>query len=141
MRKRPDLPYAGELRETPPEAWGGVFDQIWLTEPLFLDEVVFFHRPSRTCIMADMSEAFDAGFLRQYWVPWKRWIARLWGITADRAHAPLEVRLSVLNRRAAREKVRRMLAWDPVRVIMAHGVWRDRDGRAFLAQAFSWLGV
>ncbi len=87
-------------------------------EGIDLDEgtpVVFFHRPSRTVILADFSEAFSDDFLRRHWKPWQRWIARLWGITERPGKAPLEVRLSTLRRRRARERVRRILAWQPER--------------------------
>jgi hypothetical protein len=31
-----------------------------------------------------------------------------------------------------------MIAWDPERVIFAHGRWYDADGAARLRQAFRW---
>ncbi|MBL7250412.1 DUF4336 domain-containing protein [Alloalcanivorax marinus] len=141
QRKRTDLTFTGTLGDTAPPAWADALDQIWLREALFLDEVVFFHRPSRTVILADFSEAFSDDFLRRHWKPWQRWIARLWGITERPGKAPLEVRLSTLRRRRARQRVRRMLAWQPEKVIMAHGVWRAENGTAFLRQVFSWLNV
>ncbi|MBF5056451.1 hypothetical protein Y5W_01745 [Alcanivorax sp. 521-1] len=141
QRKRSDLTFTGTLDDTPPSVWADTLDQIWLREALFLDEVVFFHRPSRTVILADFSEAFSDDFLRRHWKPWQRWIARLWGITERPGKAPLEVRLSTLRRRRARERVRRILAWQPEKVIMAHGVWRAENGTAFLRQVFSWLDV
>ncbi|MGY2848592.1 MULTISPECIES: hypothetical protein [unclassified Bradyrhizobium] len=36
--------------------------------------------------------------------------------------------------------VARMIEWDPERIILAHGRWYDRDGRAELERAFRWLG-
>ncbi len=32
-----------------------------------------------------------------------------------------------------------MIAWDPARVVIAHGRWFERDGAAALARAFGWL--
>ena len=142
QRKRTDLTFAGTLGDTAPPAWAGTLDQIWLREARFLEEVVFFHRPSRTVILADFSEAFSDEFMRHHWKPWQRWIGRLWGITERVAKAPLEVRLSTtMRRRRARDRVRQMLAWQPEKVIMAHGVWRAENGTAFLRQVFSWLDV
>jgi hypothetical protein len=31
-----------------------------------------------------------------------------------------------------------MLAWNPQRIILAHGRWYERDGAAELARAFAW---
>ena len=50
--------------------------------PVF-DEAVFFHRPSRTAIFADLIQAFDDAFLKQNWSWWQRPLARLGGITAS----------------------------------------------------------
>ena len=68
------------------------------------------------------------------------WIARLWGIVEGRGRAPLEWRLSFLNRRSARRARDRVLAWNPQRVIMAHGAWQGRDGRRHLERSLSWIG-
>ncbi len=139
VEKRGDLPFEAPLEDTPPEAWAADIDQAWLRGSPLLDEVVFFHRPSRTAIFADMTENFPTAFLRAHWAPWQRWIARLWRITEPYGRAPLEVRLSFLNRAPARAAIRRVLAWDPERVVMAHGRCQDRDGRAYVEKAFAWL--
>ncbi|NVB39574.1 hypothetical protein G6O69_17155 [Pseudenhygromyxa sp. WMMC2535] len=53
--------------------------------------------------------------------------------------APIDHRASFLRRKPAREAFATVLGWEPERVIMAHGTWVDRDGRAFLEHAFRWL--
>jgi hypothetical protein len=32
-----------------------------------------------------------------------------------------------------------MIGWDPLRVILAHGRWYDKDGTAELRRAFQWI--
>jgi hypothetical protein len=32
-----------------------------------------------------------------------------------------------------------MIAWDPERIILAHGRWYERNGTAELKRAFRWL--
>jgi hypothetical protein len=54
-------------------------------------------------------------------------------------YGPLELRLSTVNRSQARAAVEKMLDWAPRRVVMAHGVWRRENGRAYIEQAFRWL--
>lgn len=139
IRKRDDLTFTGVLGEAPPAAWAGELDQVWFHYSLLLDEVIFFHRASRTAVLADLSENFSDAFLHDHWAPWKRRIARIWKIVEGCGYAPLEIRATTLRRSAARSAVERMLAWDPQRVIMAHGEWVDSDGRAYLQKAFGWL--
>ncbi|HKJ71360.1 MAG TPA: DUF4336 domain-containing protein [Gammaproteobacteria bacterium] len=138
-RKRPDLAFDGELGDHPPAAWAGAIDQAWFRGSPLLDEVVFCHLPSRTAILADLSENFTEAFLRDHWAAWQRPIARLWRITEPWGYAPLELRLSFLDRRTARAALAKVLGWQPRRVVMAHGRWQDEEGRAFLERAFRWL--
>jgi hypothetical protein len=141
IRKRRDLSFDGTLGDEPPAAWDGEIDQSWVRGSFLFDEVVFFHRASRTAIIGDLSEAFSEDFLRRHWAGWQRWIARLWSITADKGKAPLELRLSYVGRgRAqARAAVQRILDWKPERVVMAHGEWQRANGGAYLEKAFGWL--
>ena len=104
-----------------------------------MDEVVFFHRPSATAILADLSEHFSEGFLTRYWKPWQRWIAGLWGIVEGKGYAPLEWRLSFLNRSKGAHLQGQDPGLAPDRVIMAHGDWQRSDGKAFLEKALSWV--
>jgi len=140
-RKRRDLHFDGVLEDQAPAAWQGEIDQAWFRGSPLLDEVVFFHRRSSTAIFADMTENFGAMFLHAHWSPWKRVIARVWRITEPWGYAPLELRLSFLRRRRARATLQRILAWNPKRVIMAHGEWQRGDGRAYIEHAFAWLGT
>lgn len=99
----------------------------------------FFHKPSSTAILADLSENFSESFLREHWRWWQRPLAKLDGITEGQGRAPLEWRLSFFRRRHARAALRKMLDWAPRRVIMAHGVWQRENGRAYLERVFAWL--
>ena len=105
-----------------------------------MDEMVFYHRASRTAILADLSENFSEEFLQRHWSPWKRRIARVWKIMEPWGLAPLELRLSWLKHADARAARDRLLEQDPERVIMAHGEWQSSNGRAYLERVFAWLG-
>ncbi len=140
IAKRRDLPFQAPLTDMPPAAWAGSIDQVWFNGSVAMDEIVFFHRPSRTAILADLSENFSDDFLQNHWAWWMRRVAHLWRIVVGWGYAPLEWRLSFLRRRATRAARDRMLAWNPERVIMAHGEWQRSDGRRYLEKAFAWLG-
>lgn len=141
IRKRPDLDFTGTLEDQPPEDWRGDIDQVVFRGSPFMDEIVFFHRRSRTALFADLIENFGLEFLRNSpgWRGWRTTIARLWRITEPYGMAPLEWRLSFLHRRPARAALDTVIAWDPVRVVMAHGTWIPENGKAFVERSFRWL--
>lgn len=137
--KRRDLKFQPALAKEVPEAWQSVIDMVRFTGSFFMDELVFFHRPSRTVILADLSENFSEAFLLRHWKSWQVWIARRWGITTARGYAPLEWRLSFTDRVKARAARDRMIGWTPERVIMAHGEWQKTGGQAYLKRTFDWI--
>ena len=140
IKKRPDLKFREALTDDTPVEWQADLDQAWFRGSPAMDEIVFLHRPSRTAIVADLIENFSDGFLREHWSWWRRSLAGLDGITAANPRAPLEWRLSFINRapaRAARDKV---LGWNCERVIMAHGDWQRSEGHTFLTRSLDWLG-
>ncbi len=139
IKKRPDLAFEPALQDTPPAEWAAAIDQAWFRGSPFLDEIEFFHKPSATAIIADISQNFSSRFLQEHWAWWQRPFARQAGMTEGKGYAPTDLRLSTIHRRSARATVEKMLAWNPRRVVMAHGVWQPEDGRRYLERAFSWL--
>ncbi len=117
------LEFAGVLADSPPPEWGPDIDQAWFRGSLAMDEIVFFHRPSRTAIVADLIEAFDDDFLQRHWPWWSRPLARLDGIAAAHPGAPREWRLSFFDRAPARAAREKALGWGCERVVIAHGRW------------------
>jgi hypothetical protein len=140
IRKRSDLSFRDALTDSPPPEWGPDIDQAWFRGSFAMDEIVFLHPPSRTAIVADLIQTFSDHFLRKYWGMW-RFLARLDGLTQDQACAPLEWRLSFINRAAARRARDKVLSWNCQRVVVAHGEWQRTGGNAFLVKSFRWLGA
>lgn len=102
----------------------------------FLTEVVFFHRPSRTLVLADLIENFEPRKLS----PLLRVLTRIAGAQDPHGAMPIDLRATFRKHRPAfREAVERMIAWKPERVILAHGRWYAGNGVAELKRAFSWL--
>ncbi len=139
IRKRKDLHFQEPLTDIPPPEWGNEIDQAWFRGSPALDEIVFFHRSSKTVIIADMSENLSDEFLHTYWGKWTRLIAKACKITVGYGYAPLELRLTWFNRKPARKALAKLLAWNPEKVIMAHGEWQRENGRDYLECAFAWL--
>jgi Domain of unknown function (DUF4336) len=140
VRRRRNLAFGRPLKDSPPAEWGPDFDQAWFRGSFALDEIVFFHRPSRTALVADLIQAFDDRFLRENWSWWRRPLAHLDGIAAANPGAPREWRLSFTDRAAARAARDKALSWNCERVIVAHGEWRRSSGQEFLRRALAWLG-
>jgi len=101
IRKRADLEFREALQDTPPSEWASDIDQAWFRGSFAMDEIVFFHRPSSTVIVADLIQTFSDRFLREHW-GWWRFMARLDGLTEKQAGAPREWRASFINRAPAR---------------------------------------
>ena len=137
--KRRDLHFDGALTDDAPPDWAGQIDQVLFGGSLMMEEVVFFHRASRTAILADLSENLSEDFLARHWSPWRRRLARLWRITEPWGWAPLEWRLSFTDRRRARRAAERIIAWDAEKVVVAHGPLQTENGRAYLERALSWI--
>lgn len=140
IRKRNELPFQSPLTDEPPAAWVGQIDQCWVRGSFMMDEIVFLHLPSRTAILADFSENFSSKWLLENWAPWQRWLARFSKIVEGKGYAPLDWRLSFVHREKLRAAKAKVMSWEPLKVIMAHGEWQAENGEEFLARAFEWIG-
>lgn len=135
VSKRPDLAFETELGDDPDPAWAGEIDQVVFRGSRFLEEVVFFHRRSRTALVTDLIQRFDPAQLRGV----VRLVMRAWGLVGDDGSTPREWRASFLDRRPARAALRRALDWNPARLVIAHGRLPEEDGREALARGLRWL--
>lgn len=134
-RRRRDLAFDADLGDAPAQAWADDIDQVAMAGSVIMTEIVFFHRPSRAAIFADLIENFSPDWFKG----WRGLAARLDGIVAPHPGAPREWRASFLRRKRARAALARILAWPIERVVMAHGEVVSRDGQDFVRRAFSWL--
>jgi Domain of unknown function (DUF4336) len=124
-----------DLGDAPPPEWAGDMKQTVVPGAGFA-EVAFFHKPSRTLVLTDIVQNLEPEKLPTL----MRQMARLNGVLAPDGKPPIYLRLALrVKRQAAAAAVRRMLAWNPERVIFSHGRWFDRDGAAALRRSFRWL--
>jgi hypothetical protein len=124
-----------ELGDNARESWAGEIDQVLMRAPVF-KEVDFFHRPSRTLVLTDLV----LNIAPEELPPLSRVMARVLGILAPNGKAPAYVRgLLRLNRAETSQAAARLVAFNPERVIFAHGRWFERDGAAQLRRSLSWL--
>lgn len=121
-----------ELGDAPPGDWAGQIDQR-LAASAWHREVVFFHRISRTLVLTDLIENFEARHMP--W--WMRPLIRLGRVRDPDGRMPRDIEASFrLRPDHFRDVVQTMIGWAPERVILAHGRWYDRNGTAELRRAF-----
>jgi hypothetical protein len=132
-RKRPDLRFEAVLGDDAPEEWRAEAAQVFFRGRPYENEVVFFHRASRTLIMCDLAFNFGPRSPAPTRILMK--LLRSYGRFGPSTLDPLLIR----DRRAARESLERILAWDFDRVIVAHGDVLESGGRELLRRGYSWL--
>jgi hypothetical protein len=122
------------LGEGPIETWGRDIDLHVIGLGSFT-EVVFFHRPSRTLIVTDLMQNFEANRVQSALV---RMLLFLGGATGPNGRPSIDVQLAALLHRAAlRQGIDQMLAWEPTCIILSHGACYQTDATAEIKRAFA----
>jgi len=132
-RKRPDLSFVAVLGDEAPSEWRGEVEQAFFRGRPYENEVVFFHRASRTLLLCDL--AFHFGPSAAWPTRALMTLLRSYGRFGPSKLDPLLIR----DRDAARESLERILAWDFDRVVVAHGDVLERGGREALREGYTWL--
>jgi len=132
-RKRPDLVFVDVLGDDAPPEWRGVVDQVFFRGRPYENEVVFLHRASRTLILCDLAFNFGPRSAAPTRVLMR--LIRSYGRFGPSTLDPWLIR----DRRAARESLERILAWDFDRVVVAHGDVLEGGGRDALRRGYAWL--
>jgi hypothetical protein len=129
------LPFACILGGIVSPGWAGDLDQLIFKGNLFIQEVWFFHKRSRSLIAADFiqNHPIEKGkpLLNALW--------KLAGVAYPHGGVPLDIRLSFADRTLARRSFEKLLSWDFDKLIVAHGVCIEKDAKPFLERAFRWL--
>ncbi len=131
--KRPDLAFVAVLGDQPPAEWKDRVDQVFFRGRPYENEVVFFHRPSRTLILCDLAFNFGPQAAAPTRLLMK--LLRSYGRFGPSKLDPLLIR----DRAAARQSLEKILAWDFDRVIVAHGDVLESGGKESLRSGYRWL--
>lgn len=98
-----------------------------------LNEVVFFHRASRSLILTDLAFHFDSSF------PFiTRFTSYVLGCY-DKLRPSILEKLVIKNRPEVETSIKRILQWNFRRVVMAHGTIIDKDAKQRLKQGYEWF--
>jgi hypothetical protein len=133
--KRRDLRFVADLTDDPPPEWRGEIDQVRIEGSVFMTEVMFFHRPSSTCLVGDLIQRHDLGGKSA----WLRLLLKLGGVAGADGGTPLDGRMSFVHRAVARDAITKVLAWKPERLVIAHGACSMANGTDEVRRAFRWL--
>lgn len=133
--KRSGLLVDEVLSDVAPAAWGGAIEQVVVPGGAGFREVVMFHAPSRTVLMTDLVQNFEARKL-----PWVlRPLGWLLGNTSPASKAPAHLRAVVRLATGAAAAARRVVAWRPERILMTHGTPITTGATERLRASLGWL--
>lgn len=129
--------FNADLAATAPAEWADDLEQLIFRGSRFMDEVVFFHQRTSTLILADLIENFEPQKVGSIY----RWLLRLAGAADPDGKAPFDFRMTFWgHKKQAQQCFQRLLAWQPEKIIIAHGRWYESNGIGELKRAFRWLG-
>lgn len=120
----------------PPADWTGELEVLKIDGLRKVDEHAFFHRASRTLVLADLLFHFpeDARGWTRFFVRRLMRLPRLLGISAL-------FRLMIRDQEAFARSMRTLLEWDFVQIVVAHGEPITKDAKAVFAQALRDRGI
>ncbi len=133
----PGIPYLTPacLDPAPPD-WAGQIEILRIDGLRKIDEHAFFHRASRTLVLADLLFHFPPethGWAR-FFVQKIMRLPRLLGIS-------LFFRLMIRDKELFRRSMRELLKWDFQQIVVAHGEPITADARTVLSQALRARGI
>lgn len=133
--RKPEIHFDSELGDEANPIWAKDLDQTIFRGSFAMEEVVFFHRPSRTAIVCDLVQRHDPAAA----TGWKGFILRLDGLVGAEGSAPREWRATFLRRSLVRSARETVLGWKPERLVIAHGACATEGATEILSRAFSWM--
>ena len=133
--KKGRLPFTGILGDEPPHGWADDLDQLAFKGNPLIEEVLFFHKESRTVILDDLIQIHPIVKGK----PLRNALFKLEGVASPHGGVALDIRLSFTNRNLARRSLEKLLSWDFDKLIIAHGVCIEKDAKPFVERAFRWL--
>ena len=132
--KRRDLRFDAILGQAAPAEWAGEIDQTVFRAFPPLNEVVFFHRSSRTIVFTDL--LFNIQSSKSTYTRFLMWLDGGLGHVG----VPRSFRLLIKMRRArARETIDQILSWEFDRLSLAHGEIVERGAKEIVRAAWSFL--
>lgn len=130
--RKVDVHFTRDLAANAPKDWVDEIDQTLIPGGYF-KEYVFFHRSSRTLIMADTIINLELDKIGQ---PWRfaTWLAGMYypfGQVFFGMRLPL-----LLQRKRTSAAIRTIQSWHPERIVLSHGRCFDENAEEVIARIF-----
>lgn len=132
--KREDIDFAATLGDEPVDPWAPDIEHV-IVHGSVMEEVIFFHRPSSTCIVGDLIQRHEP----KSFSGWKAAVMKLDGMMGEEGSTPREWRATFVDRSGARAALKTALGWEPERLVIAHGTCAMEDGAEVLRQNLDWM--
>jgi Domain of unknown function (DUF4336) len=119
-----DVDFTGDLDEDhPPEEWRREIDQMLFPGGYF-KEFIFFHKASKTLILADTILNIELDKVAEPW----RTATKLTGMYNPYGQIFFGMRLPLLlQRQKAKAAIKKIYSWRPQRILLSHGRCFDAD--------------
>ncbi|NKB33254.1 MAG: DUF4336 domain-containing protein [Pseudomonadales bacterium] len=133
--KRADLEFDWILGNRPDSRWENEFEQVVIHGTRIINEVAFYHLPTKTLILVDLIEnigdnyTHEAGLLLQFW--WKA-VFKMW----NNPKAAPEYQLGWGDKSVVKKSLEKILSWDFEKIILAHGNLIENDAHAVAKKAW-----
>jgi hypothetical protein len=134
-RKKAALPFHAELDDQPISSWEADIDHVVFRGSFAMEEVAFFHRASRTAIIGDLIQRFPGEHLSG----WKGLVMKFGGLAGENGSTPRDWSASFLRHGPARAALRKVLEWNPERLLIAHGSCAQSGAADIIAAALRWI--
>jgi hypothetical protein len=129
-----DVQFNKDLDASAPEEWSDEIDQTPIPGGIF-GEIAFFHKTSKTLILADTILNLELDKISQPW----RFMTRLTGMYYPHGQIFFGMRLPLLlQKQKSRAAIEKVLSWQPERIILSHGRCFESSGSAIVRRLFGW---
>ena len=132
-QRHPNIAVDGVLTNDVEAPWSSEIDHCVIDGHAVLDEVEFLHKPSNTLIITDFIQKHEAAGASWIW----RGVKRMAGVLGKDGGVPLDLKLSIRDKAAARRSIETILGWDFDNLIIAHGHCLQGGAKEEVARAFN----
>lgn len=130
-----NIPLTGILGDVAPASWSAYIEQLPFRGNPLIEEVIFFHKESRTVILDDLIQIHPIVKGHAF----RNALIKAEGVASPFGGVGLDIRLSFIHRTLARQSLEKLLSWDFDKLIIAHGNCIETDAKPFVRRAFQWL--
>lgn len=130
------LPAGQTLTDQAPSGWSADIEQHLFKGSRYIEEAVFFHRPSETLILTDLIENIETEQMHLF----HKLIYKIGDNAYPNGKTPRDLRMTFLgHKKEAQASFQVLQSWQPKNIILAHGQCYFGNGEEILKKAFEWV--